>query len=142
MRQVKKYKSRRNPGPKMIVEPETGLTLNGIADLEYNRGRVGVDIKFGYSPAEYGKRFFDRSFRMWMQAAMYGIIYGYEEFYFFVTQSKGAHAYSHAFHIDAATMEVLQTQLIERVLRKFKKHLRIGFLEPAKEIAVPSWMLD
>ncbi|MEO0900010.1 MAG: PD-(D/E)XK nuclease-like domain-containing protein, partial [Bacteroidota bacterium] len=81
-KRVKKY-AFKHPDKKTIIEPSTRLKLTGIPDLAFNRGKIGVDIKFVGSVAGFRKRIFGRTYAYWMQAAMYSLIFGFREFYFF-----------------------------------------------------------
>ncbi len=138
MRHLRRYRYRQ-PDEKVIIEKRTRLKVLGKADLCYQRSRIGVDIKFVHSIAEFEQHLFGRSYQYWLQAAVYSLVYGYREFYFFATQSQG-HPFSQAFHLDCETLAILREYLIDHVLMKFRHHLARGFFKYAEQVKIPDWM--
>ncbi|MEM7659151.1 MAG: PD-(D/E)XK nuclease-like domain-containing protein [Bacteroidota bacterium] len=134
-KRLRRYAYKR-PAQKTIIEPNSRLKLTGIPDLSFRRGKVGVDLKFVGSVAEFRQRIFGRSYAYWMQAAMYSLIYGYEEFVFFAVQSQ-PHHYAEAFQLDGECLALLRQKLIQEVLLKFRYHLHQGFRAEAQQVEVP-----
>lgn len=137
MKQVRRY-AFKHPAQRTITEPVSGLKLTGIPDLAYCRGKVGVDIKFVGSIAEFRQRIFGRQYAYWMQAAMYSLIYGYEKFYFFAVSSQ-PHHYAQAFYLQPDTLRQLREKLVQEVLMAFRWHLEQGFLSYSEHLQVPDY---
>lgn len=137
MKQVRRY-AFKHPAQRRIKEPLSGLKITGIPDLAYCRGKVGVDIKFVGSIADFRQRIFGRAYAYWMQAAMYSLIYGYQEFYFFAVQSQ-PHHYAQAFYLNAENLRYLREKLIQEVLMAFRFHLQHGFMRYSEHIELPDY---
>jgi len=138
IKSLRRYKLRQ-PKPKVIQEPTTKLRLIGIPDLDVKRGKIGIDIKFVHSVAEFERHIFGKTYAYWIQAAVYALVYGYEEFYFFATQNQ-PYVYAQAFHIDAPTLKHLKAYLVEHILLKFHYHLATGFQNDRKAVRLPEWI--
>lgn len=137
MKKIRKY-AYKHPEQKNIREKVSGLRLTGIPDLAFNRNRIGVDIKFVGSIAEFRKRIFGRQYAYWIQAAMYSLIYGYREFYFFAVQSS-PHHYAQAFHLDEESLAYLKNKLTNDILLSFCWHLENGFQAVSEPMILPEY---
>ncbi|MEO0638431.1 MAG: PD-(D/E)XK nuclease-like domain-containing protein [Bacteroidota bacterium] len=128
----------KHPEQRVKIEPTSRLKITGIPDLSLRRGKIGVDIKFVGSIADFRERIFGRSYAYWIQAAMYSLIYGYEEFYFFAVQSERPY-YAQAFYLDTDTLEILKERLIQDILMSFRWHLEYGFIQHASKLEAPNF---
>ncbi|MEO1415043.1 MAG: PD-(D/E)XK nuclease-like domain-containing protein [Bacteroidota bacterium] len=126
----------KHPKQKVKVEPTSGLKITGIPDLSIRRGKIGIDIKFVGSIADFRERIFGKTYAYWMQAAMYSLIYGFEEFYFFAVQSQSPF-YAQAFYLDTETLELLKERLVQDVLMSFRWHMEHGFFAQATKLEAP-----
>ena len=137
MKRIKRY-AFKHPVQKIIREKGSGLSLTGIPDLSFKRNKIGVDIKFVGSIAEFRKRIFSRQYAYWLQAAMYSLIYGYQEFYFFAVQSE-PHHYAQAFHLNTETLAYLKDKLVNEILLSFRWHLEHGFFASSENLTLPEY---
>ncbi|MEL7535046.1 MAG: PD-(D/E)XK nuclease-like domain-containing protein [Bacteroidota bacterium] len=137
MKRIKRY-AFKHPVQKTIREKGSGLSLTGIPDLSFKRNKIGVDIKFVGSVAEFRKRIFSPQYAYWLQAAMYSLIYGYQEFYFFAVQSE-PHHYAQAFHLNTETLAYLIDKLVNELLFSFRWHLEHGFFASSEDLTLPEY---